>query len=333
MIECKGYTVITDSSDPCMIMLCGLPGSGKSYLTRYLFVDTPSGQHQVPAVHSSDAIRQELLGDANDQSQTQRIFQTLHKRIRRDLMDGKHVIYDATNLHRKQRRAFLQSLQKIPCQKICILMATEYALCCQRNKQRERTVPQEVMKDMVRSFQPPAYTEGFDKICLLYTTEQFAHKRPFDSALYFQYEDEARLFDQHNEHHTKTLHDHCICAAQHVMCYRPIDTVLSCAALLHDCGKPMTQTYYNAKGELDGNCHYYGHDNAGAYRSLFLAPALNPAFDDDDVLYIANLIAYHMRPYTAWKSSEKAYQRDLRMCGRYFIEDVELLHEADMAAK
>jgi len=333
MIQLTGYTVVTDSSEPCMIMLCGLPGSGKSYLTRYLFVDTPSGQHQAPAVHSSDAIRQELLGDANDQSQTQRIFQTLHKRIRRDLIDGRHVIYDATNLHRKQRRAFLQSLQKIPCQKICILTATEYALCCQRNKQRERTVPQDVMENMLRSFQPPAYTEGFDQISLFYTTEPFAHKRPYNTEPYLKHFDAVRHFDQQNEHHSKTLYDHCVCAAQYLMNHPPVDDVLCCAALLHDCGKPATQTHYNAKGELDGNCHYYGHENAGAYFSLFLAPALNSLFSDDDVLYIANLISYHMRPYTAWKSSEKAYQRDLHMCGRYFIEDVELLHEADMAAK
>lgn len=51
-------------------MMVGLPGSGKSW---YAGNKLPNA-----VVHSSDAIREEILGDVTDQSNQQLVFQTLH---------------------------------------------------------------------------------------------------------------------------------------------------------------------------------------------------------------------------------------------------------------
>lgn len=322
------YPALNDGDNPFMIMLCGLPASGKSVMARCLEVVEPTGDRTAPVVYSSDATRKELYGDETDQSDPQRVFKLLHKRIRHDLSVGKHVVYDATNLHRKQRRAFLQSLQNIPCRKVCVLMATEYQICVDRNNHRNRHVPQDVMWKMYTSFQPPAYNDGFDDIFIEYTSsELFGTGKMLN-----RFMKTATGFDQKNQHHAKTLLDHCCFAADTVRKTLPNNDIMFLATLLHDCGKPQTQTYRNAKGDYDGNCHYYGHESVGAYNALFTVKDAFPNMPNDDVLYISNLIAYHMRPYTAWKSSERAYQKDLQICGRAFIEDIELLHRADVAA-
>lgn len=52
----------------------------------------------------------------------------------------------------------------------------------------------------------------------------------------------------------------------------------------------------------------------------------------DEMLYTAALINWHMRPYTAWKSSDKSKQRDQTLLGDQMFHDILLLHEADQTA-
>lgn len=90
---------------PMFYMMVGLPGSGKSFTAESI----PNA-----VVHSSDAIRAEVLGDENDQTQQDLVFQTLHKRVLQDLVDGKDVVYDATNINYKRRIGFLDRVRSAP---------------------------------------------------------------------------------------------------------------------------------------------------------------------------------------------------------------------------
>ena len=78
-----------DDKKPILSMLVGLPGSGKS---------TYSKTQKDFVIHSSDALREELYGDENCQDNNTDLFAILHSRIKTDLIDGKNVIYDATNI-------------------------------------------------------------------------------------------------------------------------------------------------------------------------------------------------------------------------------------------
>lgn len=112
---------------PMFYMMVGLPGSGKSFTAESI----PNA-----VVHSSDAIRAEVLGDENDQTQQDLVFQTLHKRVLQDLADGKDVVYDATNINYKRRIGFLdrvRALHKHDLRTVCLFMATPYEVCLERN--------------------------------------------------------------------------------------------------------------------------------------------------------------------------------------------------------
>ncbi len=82
-----------------LYMMVGIPGSGKSWYAGHML---PHAVH-----HSSDAIRQEILGDMNDQRKQGLVFQTLHDRVLGDLRSGYDVVYDATNINGKRRFSFV----------------------------------------------------------------------------------------------------------------------------------------------------------------------------------------------------------------------------------
>lgn len=299
---------------PTFWMMVGLPGSGKStYAQDFAKVYNVN-------IHSSDAIREELSGDINNQDINDLIFKTLHSRIKEDLKNGKSCIYDACNLSYKRRMAFLQELKNTPCEKICVLIATPYEECLKRNAERERQVPVNVIERMYRSIDVPYEYEGWDDIIVLYYSDDSYYKNL--NQFYRKY----KHFNQDNAHHTYTLGDHCseVCIA---LCDLSED--LRVAGMLHDCGKPFCKTFVNTKGEVVEQAHYYNHEHVGGYDSLFY---YKPG-SQIDPLYVSTLIRWHMQPYFWEKdNNEKSHNKYRKLWGEKLYQDIMKLHEADKNA-
>jgi len=316
--------------EPIMIMMVGLPGSGKSTFANAIAVRRNKTGFTYPVIYSSDKIREELYGDESIQGDSQSIFTLLHRRIKDALRAGYDVIYDATNISKKKRIAFLSELKKINCQPICIVIATDLDQCLKNNAKRERKVPWEVIFKMWNNYNPPHKNEGFRQVKYIFqyeseNSENSHFKCPKTLSEFFLL---AENFDQHNEHHTLTLGQHCIRCGEYVQMSRPDDFNLLIAALLHDNGKLFTRSEYNRKGEKDGNCHYYNHHCVGAYESMFYLSKMK----DADISEITNLIFYHMHPFLQWKDSVKCLERDKALLGEKMYNDVMLLHQADLFA-
>ena len=307
-------------SEPTFIMLCGLPASGKSTYARSL--------DKYYTIHSSDDLRVEMFGDVNENSKesNDKLFIELHSRIKRDLKNGKNVIYDATNINRKRRIAFLSELKNIPCYKSCILIASPYYICLQNNRNRKKKVPENVIKRMYMNFQPPHISEGWDDIDIMFSCNQESFD---DYTLATLYNNATGIdyFNQGNHHHSLTLGQHCRASAAYVFSKCPDNILLHTAALLHDEGKVFTMTAVNSKGERDGNCHYYQHHCVGAYDAIFYT--YNLGLNVEEILYVSTLIYFHMAPYCEWKSSKKVEQRCKSQLGDRLFNDILLLHEAD----
>ena len=88
------------------LMLMGISSSGKSTLAQTMAAKCNY------KVFSSDALREELFGDENDQTHNSEVFEELHRRILKALDAGENCVYDATNLNRKRRIQFLERLKK-----------------------------------------------------------------------------------------------------------------------------------------------------------------------------------------------------------------------------
>ena len=309
---------------PFMVMLVGLPGSGKSTAAKVF------SERKDCVVLSSDAIREELYGNVNDTEHNAKVFEVLHRRSRDLLRAGISVCIDSTNLSKKRRIHFLNSLKNINCDKVAAVCATSYEECLRRNLNRDRVVPEKVIRKMYTSFAPPHESEGFDKVWYIL---DYSNVEEIDSLSNYlnQVVEPLRRYDQHNEYHALTLGNHLDYTAQYVSnnpsCKSALCLIL--AAWLHDIGKPFTKTRRNTKGEYDGNWHYYNHHCVSAYDAMVL---LTPYIGFYPLTDTINLIYYHMHPYREWTQSSKKKQKDLELLGSDFVERVYALHEADKAA-
>lgn len=183
---------------PIFIMMIGLPASGKSEQAKKLAAKYDA------EIFSSDALREEMFGDVNHQTNNDVLFKELHKRIRGCLTYGKSAIYDACNISYKRRMEFLKSLNKIPCEEIAVLMATPYEVCLERNAQRERKVPEYVIKRMYMNFNVPFWYEGWDDIDVVYSEDAMDYKG-WDR----DWIESVKDFNQDNSHHALSLGAHC----------------------------------------------------------------------------------------------------------------------------
>lgn len=67
---------------PKFIMMCGLPGSGKSSKAKEL------SEIYDAIICSSDAIRKEVTGSVSNQEKDSEVFKILHDRIKENLSRG-----------------------------------------------------------------------------------------------------------------------------------------------------------------------------------------------------------------------------------------------------
>lgn len=315
----------TKKNIPTLYMLVGLAGSGKSTYSKRL--SELSGAD----IFSSDELRMELFGNTWDMTKNGELFGELEKRIRDNLISGKSSIYDATNLSNKKRVAFLKYIKKVSCKKVCIIVYSSYENCIKQNNERERQVPEYVIENMIKSWHTPYYGEGWDRIIIHYNSIKGATCK---SVEFFPYN--KLDYMQHNKNHEFTLGNHCLKTRDYAVKKfnkeKPTNinyNILYFASLLHDCGKPFCQTYYNSKIELTEEAHYYQHENAGAYFVIGGLKATLFPFSVGMVLDISVLINYHMRPYFAW-SSDKARIKDLNCLGQDMYDSLMILHEADV---
>ena len=90
---------------PLFIMLVGISGSGKTTAGEKIKEEVIKNGNKIELL-SSDNLREELLGDVNDQSQNAVIFKEMQKRTINALQQNCSVIYDATNLNIKDRKKY-----------------------------------------------------------------------------------------------------------------------------------------------------------------------------------------------------------------------------------
>ncbi len=293
------------------IMMVGIPGCGKSYKSKELAARGYS-------VHSSDALRDEL--NMHEGSQCTYIFELMHKNIKTDMDAGKNIVYDATNLSRKRRIAYLESIKKYNYKKICYLFITPVDVCKERNANRTgyACVPDYVYDRMLRSYEVPMLEEGWDEIIPIYDN--------------FNFELPDMNVSQDNPHHTLSIEDHMKAAFKYLE-DNNTDDMIEIAARYHDIGKIYTKKFENYKGEPTEHAHYYGHENYGAYIFLVLwTSKWSKIYSFDKALHIAQLINWHMAPFIRWDKSPKAFEKDLKFLGQIFVNEINILHEADVQA-
>jgi len=148
----------TSSETQRIVVLAGLPGSGKSTYLGRLGI-TPL---------SSDAIRQLLADDATDQTIHARVFQSLRYLLRQRLAIGCPATYvDATHLTLAERRPYVQIARRYGCAIEALYFDVPLDVCLARNRGRTRVVPEEALRAMAAKLVPPSVDEGFSRVTVV----------------------------------------------------------------------------------------------------------------------------------------------------------------------
>jgi protein phosphatase len=147
---------VIELPEPCVVVLVGAAGAGKSTLAARLFAPAE--------VLSSDAFRAMVSGDASDQRATRTAFSILHRQLAKRLAAGRTAVVDATNVTPFARRAVLRTAaaSRTPVVAIVLDLAPELVLA--RNAGRTgRVVPEEAVRhqlDHLRRTLAPGRLEG-----------------------------------------------------------------------------------------------------------------------------------------------------------------------------
>ena len=314
------------------VMMVGVAGSGKSTEAKKIIRNWAEDGFAKSAIVSSDAIRAELYGDASIQGDPNKVFRLMRERMMALLADDYNVIYDATNLAAKKRAAVVHMIRdaykdKVRC--LCRIVTATEEVCVERQEKRDRKVPADVIHRQICQFEMPFYNEGWDGISIRTTNRRF---------LIQDYLVDHWNMNQKNSHHTLSLGEHCLAAANGVRrlvigddIYRAdnlgeesdwIATVLDDAAMYHDVGKVATQKFR----EGDSNAHYYNHNNYSAW--LMACDCEGHAYLDGWIMSIA-LVQWHMQYFmvddmNAWLA-KKGFST-------LFCFLLDILHRADVDA-
>ncbi|PSB31921.1 AAA family ATPase [Stenomitos frigidus] len=150
-----------------LILLIGLPGSGKSTFAALRLQACPQRQ-----LISTDAIRSCLFGDEAVQENWLKVWREVGRQFQQTVQQGRmehtsEAIYDATNAVRRDRRRAIGLARTCGFTDITgVWLNTPLDICLQRNQQRYRRVPDAVILRMHRRLMgaPPSVSDGCDRL-------------------------------------------------------------------------------------------------------------------------------------------------------------------------
>lgn len=157
--------------DPCLVVLVGAAGSGKSTIAARLFAPEE--------IVSSDALRGAVSGDEADQRVSAVAFRILHRTVERRLAEGRSPVVDATNTTAAARQPLARRAHaaRIPLAAIVLDLSADDIRA--QNAGRSRVVDDDVIERHIAAIRrtierEQLVAEGFDPVIVLRTPDEAA---------------------------------------------------------------------------------------------------------------------------------------------------------------
>lgn len=147
-----------------LIIMSGVPGSGKSS-----YVENNKWSGPV-VVLSTDNIRKTLTGDASCLDKDEIVWRYIYAILAKPHVNATYIV-DATNLVSKRRNSYLKYKNNFESVEL-IYMHVDVKTAIERNMNRDRKVPENVIRDMIEMAESNAdfnklILDGYDKITII----------------------------------------------------------------------------------------------------------------------------------------------------------------------
>ncbi len=142
---------------PQIILLCAIPGSGKTTFREQFIKNNPSY-----IVLCADVMRGVIGQSESDQEVNYPVFQTLNRMEEYFCKLGVSMVIDETHYKKKYRRFSIELAKKYHYEVIAVTFDTDLATCLVRNEGRDRKVPLHIIHKMFDQYEAPTIEEGFN---------------------------------------------------------------------------------------------------------------------------------------------------------------------------
>jgi len=137
-----------------VIVLAGLPGAGKDSYVQRAFAQTP--------VVSLDAIRARLAVHPEDNQGS--VIQAALEMARAYLRARRDFIWNATNVTASRREKIIRMARDYDAHVAIHAIEPPYATILRQNRQREHMVPEAVIENLARKWEPPSILEAHEVV-------------------------------------------------------------------------------------------------------------------------------------------------------------------------
>lgn len=129
-------------------VLCGLPGSGKTSLSKKL-----SQQYNAVICSYDNFVKKYKSRDYS------LFYSLIHEEAEKN-----NIIIDNLHITLKQRKEILNLLKDINEKKILIILSTPLEECIERNRQRKECIFDSIIYHLNAKYELPTLAEGWDEI-------------------------------------------------------------------------------------------------------------------------------------------------------------------------
>jgi predicted kinase len=160
-----------------IILICGLPGSGKSHFARKYF--KKSGRKRI----NRKEIRKNLFemlsfNDTWDEKSYNLDDETLVKYIEKKIIDhllfnGEKVVIDNISVSDESRKVYINLAVKMKKTISAVFINTDIDVCLERNRERDdgESVPESVIGNLSAGITMPEKREGFMEVAIINNPE------------------------------------------------------------------------------------------------------------------------------------------------------------------
>lgn len=152
---------------PRLYMLCGVPASGKSTWVKNLGINEDNDNIYIASTDKLIEMSAFINNKTYDEIFAEQIGpaeKTMYTFLTHAVKKEKDIIWDQTNLNFKSRA---KKLIMIPdyYEKIAVYFPIPFDIKQRLASRPGKNIPWNVVQSMIRSFEVPSESEGFDRIC------------------------------------------------------------------------------------------------------------------------------------------------------------------------